>query len=127
MELNQKSYITTTSLAKAIGESIADLRQKNKLTQQNLADSVGLSVQQIQKYEYGDTNISVIRLMKIAKVFDKCLFELLKPSLASYYGENNQYHQFLIDPLDIKLAKLLHDIDPKRKQTLLDFLTKFDN
>lgn len=113
-----------TSFSKDVGKSIVTYRQSRGLTQQQLADLVGLSVQQIQKYEYGETNISVARLITIANAFDVCVLELLKPPLASYYDFNAIRFQFFADPLDIKLATLLKNLDQKRKQNLLDLLSK---
>jgi transcriptional regulator with XRE-family HTH domain len=123
MKPEQKFCVTDFNIAEAIGKTIADTRQKNKLTQQNLADSVHLSVQQIQKYEYGETNISIARLIEIADTFDICVLELLKPVLARHYKIDEIFYQSLKNPLDIELAKLVQGFDLKRKQNLLNLLT----
>ena len=126
MKLERKSYgdqPADFTIAATIGKSIAHTRQKNKLTQQNLADLVGLSVQQIQKYEYGETNISLIRLIKIANTFNICVLDLLQPALVEHYRVDQAFHQVLHDSLDIKLAKLLQTLDLKRKQNLLSLLS----
>lgn len=111
------------TIAKAIGAEIVRLRHSHKITQQNLADLVGLSVQQIQKYEYGETNISVIRLLKIAGVFDVCIYNLLKPALQKQYKVQNVQHMILSSSLDIKLAEKTVKLTPEKKQVLLEFLS----
>lgn len=123
MKHNLTSKDGTKSFSKDVGKTIMTYRQSRELTQQQLADLVGLSVQQIQKYEYGETNISVARLITIANAFDVCVLELLKPSLASCYDIDTIRYQFFTDPLDIKLATLLKNLDLKRKQNLLNLLS----
>lgn len=123
MKHNLTSKDGTKSFSKDVGKTIMTYRQSRELTQQQLADLVGLSVQQIQKYEYGETNISVTRLITIANAFDVCVLELLKPSLASYYDIDTIRLDFFADPLDIKLATLLKNLDLKRKQNLLNLLS----
>lgn len=49
-----------------VGQVIKNLRDKQNLTQQQLAEASGVSFQQIQKYEKGDNQVSVPRLILIA-------------------------------------------------------------
>lgn len=53
-----------------IGALIRALRRKRGLTQKQLADLLGLTYQQIQKYEYGTSSITVGRLLQFAEIFD---------------------------------------------------------
>jgi len=112
--------------AKTIGKTIVTYRQNRQLTQQQLADLINLSVQQIQKYEYGETNISVVRLLNIAKALDTNLLELLQPALENDSHPNfychKSYQVYLDCPLDFKLMQKVKKLDPKKKETLLDFL-----
>lgn len=114
------------SFAKTIGKTIMTYRQNSQLTQQQLADLVDLSVQQIQKYEYGETNISVVRLLNIAKALDMNLLELLQPALEDQYKTNcvcqTCFQVHLDSPLDLELLQRVKKLDPKKKETLLDFL-----
>jgi transcriptional regulator with XRE-family HTH domain len=47
-----------------IGQRIRERRKLLKLSQGELAKAVGISPQQIQKYESGANQISVVRLLK---------------------------------------------------------------
>lgn len=111
------------TIAKSIGAEIVRSRHSHKITQQNLADLVGLSVQQIQKYEYGETNISIVRLLKIAEVFNVCIYNLLKPALQKHYKVQNVQHMIYNNSLDLELAKKMVKLTPEKKQMLLEFLS----
>lgn len=50
-----------------IGLKIKALRQQAGLSQEKLAEMIFLTFQQIQKYENGQTTLSVIRLQQIAQ------------------------------------------------------------
>ena len=115
------------SFAKTIGKTIVTYRQNSQLTQQQLADLVDLSVQQIQKYEYGETNISVVRLLNIATALNTNILELLGPVLENYYKSKfscQDCFQIHLDcPLELELLQKVKKLDPKKKETLLDFLS----
>ena len=53
-----------------IQDIIKGLRKAKGLSQMQLAEMLGVSYQQVQKYEKGNTKISVERLSQIAKVLD---------------------------------------------------------
>ena len=55
---------------KKIEDIIKGLRKAKGLSQMQLAEMLGVSYQQVQKYEKGNTKISVERLSQIAKVLD---------------------------------------------------------
>lgn len=110
-------------ISNLIGKRIGELRQSANLTQKELAHNVGVSVQQIQKYEYGETNISVVRLMSIAHVFKICILEILRPALQNHYNLQDVYLMFFSDPLDAELTAQIQKLDLKKKQKLLDFLS----
>jgi len=54
------------NINKEIGYKIKKLRQSLGLSQISLAEKIGLSFQQIQKYEKGQTKITISRLFQIA-------------------------------------------------------------
>ena len=110
------------TIAKAIGVEIVRLRHSHKITQQKLADLVGLSVQQIQKYEYGESNISVIRLLKISEVFDVCIHTLLRPALEDYYKIQNIYTITSSSSLDVELVEKIKKLPIEKKQAMLNLL-----
>ena len=118
MKQAQKSEV-----AFVIGKTIVEFRRDKNLTQKQLADYVGVSIQQIQKYEYGETNISVNRLLEIATAFDICIIELLKPALSNYYSTESDYLMVFNNPVDVEIATKIRKLNQKKKQTFLDLLS----
>ena len=49
-----------------IGKIIKEARNARGMTQMKLSELIGVSYQQVQKYEKGSSNISVVRLKQIA-------------------------------------------------------------
>lgn len=62
---------------KSIGLKIKLLRELRGFSQEELASRVDLSYQQIQKYEYGESKITIERLSAVARALDCTIFELL--------------------------------------------------
>ena len=56
---------------KIIGQNIYCLRLKKGITQTQLADFADLSKRYVQKIEYGEANVTVEVVEKLAKIF-KC-------------------------------------------------------
>ena len=54
---------------RALGAHVSKLREKQGLTQAELARLLGVSQQTVFAYELGDRRISVLILVKLAKVF----------------------------------------------------------
>lgn len=65
---------------KIIGQKIKQLRKEHGLTQTKLAEKLGLSYQQIQKYENGESQISVVRLADIAHILQIHITDFFKES-----------------------------------------------
>ena len=53
-----------------LGALVRTLRKERKLTQTQLADQLGVTYQQVQKYESGQTRLSVALLIKLSDVLD---------------------------------------------------------
>jgi transcriptional regulator with XRE-family HTH domain len=62
---------------KAIGERIRILRVSKSLSQENIANELGLSVGAYSNIERGKTEISVLRLYRLAKIFKTSPVSLL--------------------------------------------------
>lgn len=62
-----------------IGSLIKQMRKAAGMSQMKLADKMGVSYQQVQKYEYGTSNLSVPRLMRLAEIFGVPVTALLDP------------------------------------------------
>lgn len=58
----------STSVDRAIGARIREMRMLAGITQQALASRVGVSVQQIQNYEYGASRISAAQLLRVTEI-----------------------------------------------------------
>jgi transcriptional regulator with XRE-family HTH domain len=107
-----------------IGQKIRLLRKSWGLSQIELAEKLGISFQQIQKYEKGNTRISVMRLHQIAEVlgadishfFDKGenVLKVSDASLKYTYGGNDINRFKPLDKDEITLLKLFRKIDNKK-------------
>lgn len=62
---------------KEIGLRIRAIRIDRKLSQSELGTQLDVSFQQIQKYEKGVNRLSVVRLMKIARILKTSPLELM--------------------------------------------------
>lgn len=54
----------------AIGQRVKEARKKKGYTQTKLAEILGMSIRTIQKYEYGDIEISLSMINELASVLD---------------------------------------------------------
>jgi transcriptional regulator with XRE-family HTH domain len=64
------------STSKKIGAQLKTMRITLKLTQREVGDILGLSFQQIQKYERGSNDISLVKLIQFSDALkvDPCVF-----------------------------------------------------
>lgn len=58
------------STSKKVGAHLKAMRIKLKLTQREVGDILGLSFQQIQKYERGGNDISVVKLIQFSQALE---------------------------------------------------------
>ena len=109
-------------IAKLIGNEIVHHRQLNNLTQKDLSNLLNLSIQQIQKYEYGETNISIYRLIEIADVLNTSVLNLLSPALRVYYQNHEAAQYVLTDPVEIEIGTKVTKLTTCKKRALLTLL-----
>ena len=69
--------MTEARLLKVVGRRIRELRLERGLTQEQMT-RFGLDYKYYQRIEYGEKNLSLRTLYKIAKAFDISISELLK-------------------------------------------------
>jgi len=69
--------MTEARLLKVVGKRIRDLRVERGLTQEQMT-RFGLDYKYYQRIEYGEKNLSLRTLYKIARAFDISISELLK-------------------------------------------------
>lgn len=107
-----------------IGEKIKNTRKAWGLSQIDLAEKVGISFQQIQKYEKGNTRISVMRLYQIAEALGvdisyffeegKKLHTLSDASLKYSAKGDDPWNLLPLDKEEISLLKLFRKIKSKK-------------
>jgi transcriptional regulator with XRE-family HTH domain len=107
-----------------IGEKIWRARKSWGLSQMELAERVGISFQQIQKYEKGATNISVIRLYQISEALGMDISHFfeneekasnLADASIKYVARGDDPHNLLpLNKEEITLLKLFRKIKNKK-------------
>lgn len=66
------------AINRELGQRVRDRRKQIGMTQTGLADHLGVSFQQVQKYELGTDQVSVPRLVQIARALDVSLESLVR-------------------------------------------------
>lgn len=62
---------------KVLGARITELRKERDMTQAELARAIGVSQQSVFTYELGDRRVSVLMLVKLARLFQISVEELM--------------------------------------------------
>lgn len=108
---------------KAIGKRIAEVRKMRKLTQEEFANKLELSSQQIQKYEYGETKISITRLFEIAVALDVGVWTFIEPVAQHFYETIGQREVYILrNPEEVKAYQqfdLLTDEEKEAFRTIV--------
>ena len=105
-----------------IGESIARHRDEKDLSQRELADAVGTTQTSIRRMEKGQTNTSVVVLVRTFKVLAMDMMKLLdaieprSKLIEDVYEENREYIE------QATAAMGLGEIDINTKRTLMEML-----
>ncbi|MDR1488436.1 MAG: helix-turn-helix domain-containing protein [Holosporales bacterium] len=73
-------YFKESSNLLSIGKKLKTKRQELKLTQKDLASSVGVTSQQLQKYESGQSKISIEMLLNLCREL-KVNFDYFLPKI----------------------------------------------
>lgn len=103
-------------MASNIGPLIRFLRISSGLSQQQLAEKMGITYQQVQKYEYGKSQLTIKRLMQLAEALD------VPPStfIGGASAVRSPGYDFPADDHEIKALALFRGI--KDKKTALKVL-----
>lgn len=120
-----------TEIDETIGEKIRNIRKSLGVSQIELAERIGVSFQQIQKYEKGDTRITVFRLQQIANALKVSIFIFFPKESSSppqvgapvieYIG--NPEHAVVLNKEGTQLLKMFEEIeDPKVQKLVQDLL-----
>ena len=81
---------TTTDLKKIVGQRLQLLRLEKNLTQEQMSEKLHLSTSAYCKIEYGETDLTLTRLNKIAEIFDMSAIELFNKIDGNYTFTNNK-------------------------------------
>ena len=118
-------------LKKLVGQKLQLLRQEKNISQEEMSERLNLSLSAYRKIEYGDTDITLTRLNKIAEIFDMPAMELFSridgntqfnncQHFIGYAQHNNTVN--LSNPEDlralIKANAMLIEMMDKRIQTI---------
>jgi transcriptional regulator with XRE-family HTH domain len=100
---------------KTLGDKLKALRTTKKWSQEAIAHELNISLPAYSKIERGITDVSIGRLMQIAKLFNLSVIELLS------YGEKNSNSTYIkqLDEKDkeiIKLQRKIIEVLDKRKK-----------
>lgn len=91
----------------AIGQRIRIIRRSLNMSQTTLSRKVGVSYQQIQKYEYGTSDITVRRLLQIAEALGVPYRILIEGSFTDESAAN------LLGESDLRIFGLLRKLEEK--------------
>jgi transcriptional regulator with XRE-family HTH domain len=113
---------------KNVGDTIRALRKLRGFTQEDLAEKLGVSYQQVQKYENGETQLTIDRIHRIASALDVPVEELLSSTpeglyeyLKPYEGSAERVYRLTRDESEfLKLFRKLKN--PKMKDGLIKLL-----
>ena len=110
-----------------IGQKIKRIREYKNLTQKYLADELGMTQGAYSKIEMGESDISVTRLEKIAKLFDMKLEELLTFDNVVFNTTNNPNGGNVMSQITYTISENERKLYEKQIETLrdeVDFLKK---
>ena len=115
--------------AKQLGRNIRRFREEAGLSQQSLAEQLNISFQQLQKYEYGQSRITIDRLMAIAQILHTSIAELISDSAdypetagQSYSAEGERFGPFervLVSPEEVQMLKAFRRIHSEKLRSML--------
>jgi len=113
--------------AKQLGRNIRRFREEAGLSQQSLADQLNISFQQLQKYEYGQSRITVERMIDISRILKVPIVRLLPKTPEdsaqdSYSAESESFAPFervLVSPEETALLKVFRRIHSQRVRSIL--------
>ena len=99
------------------GKRLQDLRQKKSLSRQDVAKFLHLSVQQIRKYETGESALSLYRLQQFADLLKYPL-----PLLLSFITKSQDYPSLSAE--EDELIHLFRQFPSDARQALLNLVQK---
>jgi len=113
--------------ADKLGRRIKQFREEAGLSQQELAEKLDISFQQLQKYEYGQSKLSVERLLQLSQILHVPAIQLIplpkdEADLHSTGDRESVYAPFervIINPEEVQLLKSYRRLHSEKLRTLL--------
>ncbi len=102
-----------------LGKTIKQLRMQLGLTQGQLAEKIDVSYQQIQKYEKGESQISILRFIEVSKALEITPHALLEKLISQKISEphiqyaSDKTQQVKVTPEEKKLIGYFRNIKNK--------------
>ena len=87
--INQQAIGVERAFKKNTGKKLQLLRIEKQLTQEEMAEKLHLSTSAYCKIEYGDTDLTLTRLNRIAQIFDLSPFKLFRLICENTLSENS--------------------------------------
>lgn len=106
-----------TDLKKIVGHRLQMLRMEKNLTQEQMGDKLNLSTSAYCKIEYGETDLTLTRLNKIAEVLNMSAMELFNKIGGSVYVNNSS-----TIGTNIGFAKDCNTVNVKDSEDLRDLI-----
>jgi transcriptional regulator with XRE-family HTH domain len=103
----------------AIGSRIRMLRKMRSMSQPDLAAAIGLSFQQVQRYETGESSLSIPMLAKVSTALSVTPMDLLQAFLQETSEEPSDLFADLASPGASDLLKAYGLLDSKSRSHLL--------
>ncbi|MGD8351811.1 MAG: helix-turn-helix transcriptional regulator [Nitrospirota bacterium] len=108
-------------MSNEIGKLIRQMRKSAGMTQMKLAEKLNITYQQVQKYEYGESTLSLNRLFQIAGVFDVPVDVFFPEDEARRASSSKE----TLSDEEVKLILLYRRLKGKKLKT--DFLSMLEN
>lgn len=103
------------------------MREEAGLSQQELAEKLDISFQQLQKYEYGKSNLTVDRLLQLSQALHVPIEQLVprpKEDADFHSGVEEEevyspYERVIVNPEEVSILKYYRRIRSERLRALL--------
>lgn len=113
--------------AKKIGRRIRQFREESGLSQQELAEKLDISFQQLQKYEYGQSSITVERLIQLSQVLHVPMVKLIPSpeedadlhSTGDEASVYSPYERVIVNPEEVLVLKYYRRLRSEKLRNLL--------
>ena len=112
--LNSQKVLTPKDVALCIAERLKITRRSNHIRLQDLAQKLGVSRKQLQNYESGKSNLTIVRLWEIASFLNVDI---------TFFVEGLSKNKVSVPNEDLHFLYKLHNLHNKKaKESLINLL-----